>query len=326
MSAEVRVETLESLSGYHDDLGNGLNWSSIFVLPVWLQAWWAIFGEEYELSLHSVWQNGELIGIAPLMRRGEEAFFLGSPDVCDYLDFITVPGKEKEFLQGLLPELKRQKIGRLELYAQRPDSVIFQGLFLSELDLAYRGQFWREDQSYEIILASTWDDYLALLNKKQRHEVRRKMRRLENEALGYRYRIIGEGLALEDYMPDFFDLFQQNPEKAVFLTEKMEQYFRLMIAGTARAGLARFGLLEVDGVMVAAVFFFDYQGRIYLYNSGYLSEYAALSVGLLSKIHCLKDSIAGGKQVFDFLKGQEVYKSRLGGTAIPIYKVKITIT
>jgi hypothetical protein len=78
MSAEVRVETLESLSGYHDDLGNGLNWSSIFVLPVWLQAWWAIFGEEYELSLHSVWQDGELIGIAPLMRRGEEAFFLAA--------------------------------------------------------------------------------------------------------------------------------------------------------------------------------------------------------------------------------------------------------
>ena len=115
-------------------------------------------------------------------------------------------------------------------------------------------------------------------------------------------------------------------QKAVFLTEKMDQYFRLLITNTACAGLACFGLLEIDGVAAAAVFYFDYRDRIYLYNSGYRSDYGALSAGLLSKILCIRDSIEKGRQVFDFLKGQEVYKSRLGGTAIPIFKAKIAIS
>lgn len=326
MSVEIREENLESLSHYHNDPGFRLNWPSIFTLPVWLQIWWAVFRNDCELCLYSLWQDGVLIGIAPLMRRGAEARFLGAPDVCDYLDFITVPGKEKEFLVALLPALKDLKIDRLELSAQRPDAVIFKGFFTADIGSAYRGRFQLEDQSYELALTPSWESYLAGLNKKQRHEVRRKLRRLENETKDCRYRIIKKEDQAENFTPVFLDLFQQNPEKADFLTEKMEQYFRLLIARTIDADMARFGLLEIDGVVAAAVFYFDYRERVYLYNSGYRSDYGALSTGLLSKLLCIKSSIEEGRQVFDFLKGQEAYKSRLGGTAIPIYKVEITIS
>ncbi len=330
MSVEVRAENLESLFVYNNDPGFGLNWPSIFTLPVWLQTWWAVFGGDYELSLHSLWQDRVLIGIAPLMCRGEEACLLGSPDICDYLDFITVPGKEKEFMQALLPELRKQGIRQLELYAQRPDSVAFKGFFSANNSAGDNsigeGQFQLENLSYELVLPSSWKDYLAGLSKKQRHEVRRKLRRFDNEAGGWRYRVITESEAVEGFTPVFFDLFQQNPEKANFLTEQMDQYFHLLINNMTAAGLARFGLLEIDGVVAAAVFYFDFRERVYLYNSGYQSDYGVLSAGLLSKILCIRDSIEEGRQIFDFLKGREAYKSRLGGAAIPIYKVKIAIS
>ena len=327
MPFKIKEETLDSLFACYETVGQKLNWSSVFTLPVWLKSWWEIFGKDYQLCLHSVWLDEELIGIAPLMRRGSEACLIGSPDVCDYLDFITIPGKEKEFLQGLLPELKMLGIERLELSAQRPDAVMFKGYFIGTADFGCvcRGQFAPEDQSFELKLYSTWEDYLAGFAKKERHEIRRKLRRLKNEVKDYRYRVIEESGEVEDFTAYFLDLFKQNPEKDNFLTEKMERFFHMLIGNMARADLARFGLLEIDGSVAAAVLYFDYRDRIYLYNSGYIADYGSLSVGLLSKIFCIRDSIERGRQVFDFLKGQEVYKSRLGGTAIPIYKVQITI-
>jgi len=181
------------------------------------------------------------------------------------------------------------------------------------------------------LLPEKWEDYLMRLNKKQRHEVRRKLRKLDSETENFCFRVIGEVKSeekgsLTGFTPRFFDLFQENPEKADFLTEKMKTYFKALITTSAAEGLARFGLLEIDGQPAATVLFFSYGGRIYLYNSGYRSEYRHLSAGLLSKVLCIRDSIERGRQVFDFLKGPEVYKSRLGGDTIPIYNVTLQIS
>jgi len=50
-----------------------------------------------------------------------------------------------------------------------------------------------------------------------------------------------------------------------------------------------------------------------------------LSVGLLSKALCIKESIREGKRRYDFLKGDESYKHQLGGREIPLYRCQITI-
>ena len=70
---------------------------------------------------------------------------------------------------------------------------------------------------------------------------------------------------------------------------------------------------------------FDYNGIIYLYNSGYNPAYNYLSAGLLSKVLGIKDSIEKGRNKFDFLKGAEQYKYHLGGKEVPLYRCRITI-
>jgi hypothetical protein len=64
---------------------------------------------------------------------------------------------------------------------------------------------------------------------------------------------------------------------------------------------------------------------VYLYNSGYDPTHSYLSVGLLSKVLSLKDSIDAGRNTCDFLKGAEEYKYRLGGREIPIYSCHIAL-
>ncbi len=70
---------------------------------------------------------------------------------------------------------------------------------------------------------------------------------------------------------------------------------------------------------------FDYDGSHYLYNSAYDPQFGYLSVGLLCKVLCLKESIEKGKKKWNFLKGGEPYKYQLGGQEVPLYSCQITV-
>ena len=91
----------------------------------------------------------------------------------------------------------------------------------------------------------------------------------------------------------------------------------------AETGLLRLGILELDASPVAMIMGFDYDDTMYLYNSAYDHDYSYLSVGLLSKVLCIKESIKRGKQKWDFLKGGEPYKYHIGGREIPLYSCQI---
>ncbi len=99
-------------------------WDCIFVLPPWLEVWWHEFGSGAELYLGAVRQGGTIIGIAPLLLMGAEAFFIGSADVCDYLDFVIVPGRELDFFSIVLNDLRGRGISRLDLRPLRPNSTV----------------------------------------------------------------------------------------------------------------------------------------------------------------------------------------------------------
>jgi CelD/BcsL family acetyltransferase involved in cellulose biosynthesis len=86
----------------------------------------------------------------------------------------------------------------------------------------------------------------------------------------------------------------------------------------------RFGILELNASPVAVVMYFDYNNSVFLYNNGYDPKYSFLSVGLISKVLCLKDSVERGRSKFDFLKGAEEYKYRLGGKEITLYGCEIS--
>ena len=109
------------------------------------------------------------------------------------------------------------------------------------------------------------------------------------------------------------------------MTTQMESFFRSLAETMAEAGLLRLGILELNALPVAMTMGFDYNDTMYLYNSGYDPDYSYLSVGLLSKVLGIKESIQRGTRKFDFLKGGEPYKYHLGGREIPLHNCQITI-
>jgi CelD/BcsL family acetyltransferase involved in cellulose biosynthesis len=94
-----------------------------------------------------------------------------------------------------------------------------------------------------------------------------------------------------------------------------------MASAMAAAGLVRLFMLYCNRKPVASVFCFDAGSQLYMYNSGYDPSYANLSVGLVSKVMCLRWAIENGKQGLDFLRGNEPYKYDLGATDQDIYRL-----
>lgn len=326
MDCRIIAANIGELKNYRQDDRLKLNWFSPFVLPEWLDVWWQVFGSDYKPYIRVIFQGDEIIGVAPLMSKDGTAYFMGDTDVCDYQDFVIVAGKEQDFFNALLDDLNQNGIKQLDLKHVRPDSTVLKSLVPLAEKRNYQVSTEKEAVSFEMDLPSTFEEYLNSLSTKQRHEVRRKMRRLNEEGTIV-YRSIDKGEELAAALETFFKMFvESRQDKAAFLTEQMKEYFQQLTAAMADISLLKMGVLELDNKPIAAIMCFDYNGCIYLYNSGYDPQYVGLSAGLLSKVYAIKDSIEKGKKKFDFLKGAEPYKGHLGGKELPLYRCQIAIT
>jgi CelD/BcsL family acetyltransferase involved in cellulose biosynthesis len=301
-----------------------LNWNCLFMLPFWLQTVHEHAGRCGEPLLLTVRDGDTCVGIAPLAVANETVFFLGNPEVCDYQDLIAAPGCERSVLQAVAGHLSERGLKRLDLGTLRPDAVALTALHQLAHDGLLELSLVDDDVTFETALPASWELYLQQLDGKQRHEVRRKLRRLESSA-----RIVLHTAGEDDLRSctdAFIALFRSNREdKAAFMTNGMEAYFRTLITESARHQMLGLHLLMVDDQTAASVLCFDYNGVRYLYNSGYDQRYQDLSVGVLSKLFSIQRGIEMGCRRYDFLKGAEIYKKRIGGSQVPLYRCRVTL-
>jgi CelD/BcsL family acetyltransferase involved in cellulose biosynthesis len=156
------------------------------------------------------------------------------------------------------------------------------------------------------------------LSGKQRHELLRKQRRLGEEGdVQFRVKDSAEEADIELFLKFFRE---SREDKNKFLTPPVELFMRDIISSAETRGMLRLGILELNAAPIAATLCFEYQGGMYLYNSGYSPDYRWLSAGLLSKYYSIRDSITNGKSRYDFLKGAEKYKFHLGGTETGLFR------
>ena len=295
--------------------------SSIFVTPWWQEAWYQHFGDGADLRIVSVRAGDQVIGIAPLMLSAGTISFLGDTDLFDYHEFVAVEEHEEGFYDTLWEYIMRLEWDTLELRSVQEDSSILKRLPALAAKEGLALQVTDEDMAPITSLPASWDEYVGGLAKKSRHELRRKLRRLES-ADNYRQYVLSDPESIPEHMPDFFRLLRASSEdKNEFLTPEREAFFVDIGAQLASRGQFKLYFLEVGGVRVASCICFDYAGSYLLYNSGYDPEFSQLSVGLLNKALCIRDAIQEGRSCFEFLRGTERYKYDLGATDRALYRI-----
>ena len=324
MGDSVRLESFVSLDAKWQELLTNSSTNHIFFTSQWQSAWWQVFGKNYELLLLSVYHDSQLVGIAPLKLQEKQLSFIGSRDVCDYMDFVIRNGWEEYVFTRLLDYLERLEWNSIELDSVLTESPALKSLVPLLQQRDYQIETKQMNVSPQLFLPSSWDDYLTLLKPKDRHEIRRKLRRLE-QGNATNYYAITEKELLLSAMESFFSLFQlSNPEKSHFMTDIKREFFTTMVSSLAEKGNIRLSFMEVGGARKSATLCFDYNKDIYLYNSAFDPAYSSLSLSLLLEVFNIQDAIKNGKKRFDFLSGNEPYKYDLGGQDVPIYQCLIS--
>jgi len=323
MSYSIVTGDFSSLETAWDELLSATTTGHVFFTPQWQRSWWQAFGSDGELLLLAVKRDNEVVGIVPLMRNGQRMSFIGSSDVCDYMDCVIRPGHEVAVLSQLLDYLGPMDWKSIDLQSLLPDSIALTHFVPLARQRGYQVEITQEDVSPQLVLPPSWEEYLSLLTRKDRHELKRKLRRFSR--VKSRYYVVEDVERLHPDLEDFFRLFEQGKDdKKEFMTAQMSGFFKEMANSVAAKGYLRLTFLEVEGKRVASTICFDCWDHFHLYNSGYDPGYASLSVGLLCKAFCIRDGILARKRHFDFLRGAEHYKYDLGGQDVPIYRCVIS--
>jgi CelD/BcsL family acetyltransferase involved in cellulose biosynthesis len=307
-----------------------------FLRYEYLSSWWATRGggewPESELAVVSASVGGHLTGLAPLFfarnRDGVPALLLlGSIEISDYLDIITRPEDLSAFLTGLLDFVATPGMPGWQLldWHNLPESSPTLPALRAEAEK--RGWIFTQEQTYHvpsIPLPGDFETYLAGIDKKQRHEIRRKMRRAEQSEHNVRWFIVEEISSLESELEAFLDLMAEDPEKAVFLTPAMRKQMQLACRAAFDCGWLQLAFLEADGQKAAGYLNFDYLNRIWVYNSGISRRFMDLSAGWVLLGHLLQWANENKRSEFDFMRGNEDYKYRFGGVDRFVVRARVT--
>ncbi len=318
------LDSLESAAAEWERMLSQSAVSTPFQTLQWQQVWLSEVGNGLSPRIIKIVDGSETLGMASLRNDGEITTFIGDEDLCDYNDFLLLPGREQQFLHALLDHLDSSGWTELRLFSLADDSPTLALL----PDLA-RSRGCNVDVVQQEVcpgrdLPDQWEEYVAGLSKKHRHELRRKLRRLDT-AEGVRWYSLTDPNEVDAAMDDFLHLLAMSrQDKAEFLNPQREKFFRSLASTLSREGLLSLFFMEIGGSRVASAMTFDYDDSRLLYNSGYNPEFGYYSVGLLLKALSVKSAIEDGKGYYDFLRGNERYKYHLGGIDKPIYNMVVT--
>jgi CelD/BcsL family acetyltransferase involved in cellulose biosynthesis len=325
----VKVEVHADLQAFDEARWNGLldraRLPSVFLTWQWQTEWSRAFAAERPKQILAATDAaGALAGLLPLYEETPGRWrILGGVDVSDYLDLIAPAGREEEVWAALLAHCAAHR-AEWDLHGIRAASATATVVPALAPAAGLTPTVEREDRCPVLALPKTWDEYLAKLSGKDRHELRRKIRRLERELPGASSRSHATLEGWDEAMTRFLTLHRLSKVgKARFMDERMERFFRSATGRLAAAGWARLWFLEFEGEAVAAFLCLEYAGSVGLYNSGFDPARAVLAPGIVLLAHVIRDAIDRGFPIFDFLRGEEPYKYGFGPAPEDVLNVRV---
>jgi CelD/BcsL family acetyltransferase involved in cellulose biosynthesis len=294
-----------------------------FLTRDFLAAWWETLGEGEAQVLVAGAEPDRPLVIAPLALCPDGGVRpIGAAVAADYLDLIAAPADLELGWRLVVEWLAARDDWRTFEFPCLPDwSPSHEIVARLAAEAGWTVELVADAVCPAIALPSSWDDYLAGLRGKDRHELRRKISRLQRLADQERFTSVGPEDDLPTAIDDFLTLHRlSNPAKAGFWTARMERFFRRLLAAAHERGWLRLFFQEIDGARAAAVLAFRYGDRYYVYNSGHDPAYRELAAGVVCMARSLQTAIAEGVAVFDLLQGDERYKYAFGATDTRIYR------
>lgn len=319
----IHVEIVDNLSDPRLSSWNKLLAKAGNPLPFqsyeWVKCWWDNFAPgSARLFVIIARENGDIIGIAPLMCRKyfhgrcADLKFIGT-GYFDYFDFLIDKGREDEVLSGFLTCLR----GKFKNFVLQLNNIFEQSaalkVFLNPADGVLSGfniLAQVEDEVPYLALPPSKDVFSALLKDSLKSDIARQKKRLgilgslEFRACGD----VAEGMeALEDYFSLHIKKWEHSGGYSVYKLPARRDFLRSLLKNLSE-GLSGVYHLSLDGRKLAVCVAFKSSGRFIYYAPAYDPEFSRYSPGKVLLSRLIDYAIENKFSEFDFGIGKEPYK------------------
>ncbi len=294
--------------------------------------------EPADAARHTTLRHGAETALTPVPPTATAIFF-GASYHADYATILAAPADLPAVADALVADLRRRATGSegspadwdaVDLRRLRCGDPAADALAAAfrrvEMDAGWTLNLEREDVCPVAALPAggTIDDYLATLDKKERHEIRRKVRRAE---------AVGEVALTESTDPltdleAFIELHQARwGEDGLFPPneggDQSRVHFRRLFELFGTDGPLRLSFLTVGSRRIAAGVHFETPERVFYYNAGVDPEARELSPGVVMVERFARRAMERGQHSMDFLRGGEPYKYEWGAVDEPIQRLLV---
>ena len=294
--------------------------ASIFLTPEWIQV-----ARAHDTCEQITLAAGDPpYAIAALARDADGTIRFAGGELTDEQDVVASNAQAVPAATAVARWIANERARRVRIEYVPQDSATLETFATTLADAGYRVERERLITSPRIALADDFESYVQGLGKKERHELRRKLRRFEAAPnASFHWAEERERPAVLDR---FFELHRLSKgEKAAFMTADTERFFRDIADAMAAAGRLRLGVVHVHDEDAAVLFGFAYGDTLALYNAAYDPALGSLSLGIASHAYAVRDAIAQKFKVYDLLRGDEPYKYDLGAVDRWLWRLEATL-
>lgn len=317
LQSNVAVEVVSDIAGFDalqpdwDRLVDAMEVPSPFLTWAWNNAWWRVFGRRRQLRVLVVRESGEVIGIVPLYRRGfgpvRALVPLGWPDrLSEQMEPIAPAATRPRVVWALSEVLSRQRAFGLVPGVDRSSAVLFG-------EQAIRNEVYSEFR----LLPPSWDELTNGLHRSMRGNIRYYPRLLERSGHRLVFRVEDSAEGVGRALPTLFALHTARSKAPTgerhidrLAVPARRDFLNRLAAELPQRGQMKVGLLQVDGVDVAAQLWFERGKTAFLHYSGYEPEWARFSVAMIVTAEIMRLCVERGLTRVEFLRGSKQFKTR----------------
>ncbi len=308
---EIDESGLEKIIPEWTELCKRCSFTTPFQFPHWIMPWWRNLGGGNMKTV--VFRDGYLLaGIALFFifenDSGKRKLCFIGTGITDYLDIVALPGYEEVVFNSLMQYL--DDIGsqwdECDLQDIPENSVL--------LHFEYPDIFVVKRSDCNICshleLPSNLNELRTSLPKKLRKNLSHAARLLSRNG-GYHLEIADES-NVESFLQRLFQLHQarwSSRNQEGVLNDVLKKFHIHAASGLIRDGLLRIYEMKFCQKSIAIYYALALKSRVYAYLGGFDPSMQQYSPGTLLLYHMVEDSVKRGAESFDFLRGDEKYKS-----------------
>ena len=282
------------------------------------------------LRLITAWNGPALAAVLPLEYRPSGFIESAGLAVSDYLDPLFDDSMAEPAWRAILRLLREEwdsDLKAITLHNVRDASHARALLPRIASEEGFACENALIDSSAVLQLPPRWEEYLASLDGHERKELRRKIRKAQEQG-GATLNVIDASRDLSqaslDWVTTALNLIEAaDPSKKEWFGLNVRPLITRIGERLLSEGRMRLLILMCQARPAACLIEFPSSAGPLLYNSGFDPAFKHLSAGAVTFGLAIQNAIENHHQVFDMLRGQHGYKYQLGAKDQPLYRLSL---